>query len=120
MWMKEAQEGAECKWQDRLATDIPRQSCSKLVATMCFLAVSGVTRGAAGLFSEANICSGKIDEGVAALVMDSVTDKSDSIGITGVSGCWANKQLSVGHVRSWSKEHGVQVEVGTRTSVGKG
>ena len=100
--------------------DVPRQSCSKLVTTMCFLADREVARLAAGLLSEADGVTGKINEGVAALVTDGVTDETESIGTTGVRSCWANKRFSVGHVRSWSKEHGLQGIVGTRTSVGKG
>ena len=114
MWMKEAHEGAKCKWQDRSAMDIPRRSCSKLVTTMCFLADGEAARGAAGLLleadgllSEVDSFTGKIDEGIAALVMNSMIDVSDSIGIMGVRGHWVYKHSSVWHVRSWSKEHGV-------------
>ena len=87
--------------------DVPRRSCSKPVATMCFLVDGEAARVAPGLLSEADGFAGKIDKGVAALVMDSVTDKADSIGITGARGCWAYKRLSVWHVRSWSKEQGL-------------
>ena len=105
--MKEAQEGTEHKWRDRSATDVPRRSCSNLVATMCFLADGEAARLAAGLLSEADGVAGKIDEGVAALVTDGVVDETELIGITGARDHWANKQFSVGHVRSWSKEHGL-------------
>ena len=120
MWTKDAEEGTKHKWQNRSAMDVPRQSCSKLVATMCFLADGEVARLAVGLLSEADGVAGKIDEGVAVLVTDGVMDKTDSIGITGARSCWVNKRFSVGHIRLWSKEHGLRVIVGTRTGVGKG
>ena len=65
--------------------DVPRRSCSKLVATMCFLADGEPARLGPGLLSEADGFAGKIDEGVAVLVMDRVTDKAESLGITGAS-----------------------------------
>ena len=52
--------------------------------------------------------------------MDGMTDKAESIGITGARGCWAYKRLSVWRVKSWSKEQGLRVVVGMRTGAGKG
>ena len=66
-WMKDSQEGAEFKCQDRSATDIPRWSCIKPVTTMCFLVAGKGTGCAAGSLSEADGFTSKIDEGVAAL-----------------------------------------------------
>ena len=46
-----------------------------------FLVDGEVARVAPGLLLEADGFAGKLDKGVAALVMDGVTDMADSIGI---------------------------------------
>ena len=93
--MKDSQEGAQLKHQDKSATDVLRWSCIKLVATMHFLAAGEEKGCATGHLSEVDGSGSKIKEGVAVLFRG-VIEIDVKSGSTGVSSHWANN----GH---WTK-----------------
>ena len=92
-WMKDSQDGAQLKHQAKAATDVPRQSCSNLVATMQFLATGEKTGCAAGCLSEADGSGPKIDEGVA-VHFSCIIQIDGTLGSLCASGRCMNKWLS--------------------------